>query len=337
MHGESFLLLLHWNWVELFFVVYYDIGDAKLALCFVVLLRWLILHLVGAHLRFLVYFLAMHLVLPGGSGRVVAHLRVVQGSVIRMTPVHLLIVLSVLLLLLVHNHHARQVASPFPLWVVIANIVNVLLPDGLHVADLLLLRLHRAVTVVALRLLLLLLAHGGVRVYSRARLSKIGRVMLNLRGCEEHARRDLVSLVRVLRVVHLVALGELRVHEAAVRGLVHRYLTDVRLGDHAGALILVQPCVAAHCLYAICGHRSVPWRGQHLVRHVKVRRGRPKLLGVRVPRLSGRLTKIVLAIWSFVYEAVDFRRLLVLPILRYVRSVLRDSRKLIGHFDGFIV
>lgn len=91
---------------------------------------------------------------------------------------------------------------PLSLRVVVAYVVYVLFPNGLHVAYLLIL-LHGSILVMSLLLLLLLLLllrHVPVHV---AMSSEI-RMLLNLGGGHQYAGGDLVTLVSVLWIIHLV-------------------------------------------------------------------------------------------------------------------------------------
>lgn len=192
------------------------------------LLRLLVLHLVCVHLLLLVNLLAVHLVLASSSGRrVVPQLRVIFRHITCVHSVNLLVVLSVLLLLIiVHHHHSRQMTRPFSLRVVVANVVYVLFPYGLHVAYLII-RLHGSILVMPfllLLLLLLLLRQVPVHVAVPSEI----RMLLNLGGGHQYAGGDLITLVRVLWIVHLV-FGELRIHVVTILWFVHRNLTDVRL------------------------------------------------------------------------------------------------------------
>lgn len=206
------------------------------------------------HSCLLIYLLAVYLLLTSHCRWMTTNLRVILRLVGFFLSIFLLI-------LLVHHHHVRvYMAFTLTLRVVIANIVDVLLTDRLHVQLTLFLWMDSTVLKSLLLLCWLLLA-VTIHLVTPSEI----RMVLDL-WCGHHDSRGyLASLVLILRII---VLWYCRAH--SIIGFIDRYLAYMSLWDNAWPLILIQAGVPAHSFNAVRRHGSVPWRCEHLVSHINV-------------------------------------------------------------------
>lgn len=247
-HIKSFLFSFHW--VELL-IIEYDVGDAKFIIALLIWLRLLVLHLfTSIHSRFFVDFLAVHHSLDSSPRRVLTWLGILSRPIFT---------LMMLLLLLVQMHHSRcihLVTLPLTIRIVVADVVDVLLTNWLHVELTFFLRVHSRVWVLMLLLLSLCFLGRCVTIHL---VNSLEVLVMKLRLGHHDTWSYLVSLVSVLGVIHLI-FGDLRA-QTLILMFVNWNLTNVSLWNDSSTLILIYSSVSSNTFYTVRCHRRISWWG----------------------------------------------------------------------------